>query len=167
MVSGNRDVTTVATQALYLLNDPFVRRHSLNLSRNLLDQSGGDDAARVNQAYRLVLGRHATPEETARGVEYLRSFEEAAAASGGFDRQLVSTTATAGSGAVGAAGSVSSTPASSGPVGDDEQPPDPDQIIHSDAPVKAEALGPIDSRTAAWMSFCQALFGTVECRYLK
>ena len=29
MVTGSRDTTTVATQALYLLNDPFVRQQAL------------------------------------------------------------------------------------------------------------------------------------------
>ena len=32
MVTGSRDTTTVATQALYLLNDPFVRRQALDLA---------------------------------------------------------------------------------------------------------------------------------------
>ena len=36
MVTGSRDTTTVATQALYLLNDPFVRRQSLALAERLL-----------------------------------------------------------------------------------------------------------------------------------
>ena len=31
MVTGSRDSTTVATQALYLLNDPFVRDQALAL----------------------------------------------------------------------------------------------------------------------------------------
>ena len=39
MVTGRRDTTTVATQALYLLNDPFVRRQSLDLAERLLSRS--------------------------------------------------------------------------------------------------------------------------------
>ena len=39
MVTGRRDTTTVATQALYLLNDPFVREQSLALAERLLGTS--------------------------------------------------------------------------------------------------------------------------------
>ena len=56
MVTGSRDTTTVATQALYLLNDPFVRRQSLALAERLLARTDLDDAGRVDLAYRLALG---------------------------------------------------------------------------------------------------------------
>ena len=45
MVTGSRDTTTVATQALYLLNDPFVRRQSLDLAERLLRRDELDDVA--------------------------------------------------------------------------------------------------------------------------
>ena len=61
MVTGSRDATTVATQALYLLNDPFVRRQSLALAERLLRHERRDDAGRIDLAYRLTLGRPATP----------------------------------------------------------------------------------------------------------
>ena len=57
MVTGSRDTTTVAPQALYLLNDPFVRRQSLALAERLLDRTDLDDDGRVDLAYRLTLGR--------------------------------------------------------------------------------------------------------------
>ncbi len=66
MVTGSRDTTTVATQALYLLNDPFVRRRALNLAGRLLGRSELDDVARVDLAYRLTLGRAATAAEVDR-----------------------------------------------------------------------------------------------------
>ncbi len=56
MVTGSRDTTTVATQALYLLNDPFVRRQALALAERLLARDGVDDAERISWAYRLTLG---------------------------------------------------------------------------------------------------------------
>ena len=164
MVSGNRDVTTVATQALYMLNDPFIRRHSLNLSKRLLDAESTDEATQVNEAYRLLLGREATAAETARAIEFLAAYETALNASEAVDKQLVAadlqpeTVSTA---------STNGTSAASGAKDDNEPPPDPDQIVYADAPVKEESLGPVDARTAAWLSFCQALFGSVECRYVK
>ena len=79
MVTGSRDTTTVATQALYLLNDPFVRRQSLALAERLLARSGSDDAGRIDWAYRLALGRTATTGEIERALRYLADYEAAAA----------------------------------------------------------------------------------------
>ena len=78
MVTGSRDTTTVATQALYLLNDPFVRRQSLALAERLLEQTELDDAGRVDLAYRLTLGRPATAAEIERAKSYLADYESAA-----------------------------------------------------------------------------------------
>src|SRR5439155_17244263 len=78
LVTGSRDTTTVATQALYLLNDPFVRRQSLNLAAHLLQRSEMDDAERINRAYRLTIGRPATAQEIARAKQYLGEYEAAA-----------------------------------------------------------------------------------------
>ena len=54
MVTGSRDATTVAPQALYMLNDPFVRRQSLALATHLLKRTDLDDAGRITFAYRLA-----------------------------------------------------------------------------------------------------------------
>ncbi len=82
-VTGRRDTTTVATQALYLLNDPFVRGQSQVLAGRMLrgqdgGQNGGqavDDAGRINLAYRMVLCRPATAGELERAATYLREYE--------------------------------------------------------------------------------------------
>jgi hypothetical protein len=76
MVTGKRDTTTVATQALYLLNDPFVRGQSLALAQRVLRPSGLSDAERITLAYRLAVGRAATPGEIERVKGYLRQHEE-------------------------------------------------------------------------------------------
>ena len=168
MVSGNRDVTTVATQALYMLNDPFIRRHSLNLSKRLLNAESADEAAQVNEAYRLLLGREATAAETTRAIEFLATYETALNAREGVVKQLVAAEAQPeAAAATSATNGASGTSTPSGAKDNNEPPPDPDHIVYSDAPVKEESLGSIDARTAAWMSFCQALFGSVECRYVK
>jgi hypothetical protein len=79
MVTGQRDTTTVAIHALYLLNDPFVRRQALNLADRVLSTDDLDDQARVDLAYRLALGRAATPTEIERTRSYLDDFEAALA----------------------------------------------------------------------------------------
>ncbi len=74
MVTGSRDVTTVATQALYLLNDPFVREQSKHLAERLL-QNKLDDHDRVHLAYRVTLSRPATEKEVVRATIYVTGFE--------------------------------------------------------------------------------------------
>jgi hypothetical protein len=78
MVTGSRDTTTVATQALYLLNDPFVREQAEALAQRVVGHSNLSDAERVTLAYRLALGRPATAGEIERATGYLADYESAA-----------------------------------------------------------------------------------------
>ncbi|MCC7419107.1 MAG: DUF1553 domain-containing protein, partial [Planctomycetaceae bacterium] len=79
MVTGSRDATTVSPQALYLLNDPFVRRHSLNLAERLVASTDFDDAKRIGRAYTLILGRQPTADEVDRVTRFLNEYEAIAA----------------------------------------------------------------------------------------
>ncbi len=63
MVVGRRDASTVATQALFLMNHPFVLEHAQHAARRLLDEEPSDDQARVERAFQLTLGRSPTVEE--------------------------------------------------------------------------------------------------------
>src|SRR5205823_4449254 len=78
MVTGSRNTTTVATQALYLLNDPFVRQQALALAERLLRRNEMDDAGRIALAYRLTMSRPATAKEVERARGYLAEYEAAA-----------------------------------------------------------------------------------------
>ena len=165
MVTGHRDTTTVATQALYLLNDPFVRRQALNLAERVLDRGELDDAGRVDLAYRLTLGRSPSRAEVERTKGYLADFESSAAEvldeapEGPAAKPAVAV----------AAPKEPETPGNG--TGADPKPPtppiDPDQVIQVDAPIEEEVIRPRDARTAAWASFCQALLGSAEFRYVK
>ena len=64
LVTGQRDSTTSAAQALYLLNSPFALEQSEALARRLLDDAKLDDAARIERAFKLVLSRKPTPAES-------------------------------------------------------------------------------------------------------
>ncbi len=77
MVTGSRDTTTVATQALYLLNDPFVRQQSRELAQRVLGRKEFDDAGRISLAYRLTLSRPATAKEIERATSFLTDYENA------------------------------------------------------------------------------------------
>jgi len=75
LLTGRRGLTTVPTQALYLMNSPFVVDQSRKTAQRLLE-SGGDEAARIAAAYRLLLSREATDEEAAEGLAFIRDFPE-------------------------------------------------------------------------------------------
>jgi cytochrome c553 len=86
MVTGSRDSTTVATQALYLLNDPFVRQQSAALAARLLVNPDLDDGGRIRLAYRLTLGRTVTVKEVERAQKFLVDYEAAAGKTAGDPR---------------------------------------------------------------------------------
>jgi hypothetical protein len=69
--TGRRDVTTVAPQALALLNDPFVRARAGDFAARLLTDAGADPDRQVDRAYRLAFGRPPTAAQRAAGVEFL------------------------------------------------------------------------------------------------
>jgi hypothetical protein len=71
-VDGQRDVTTVAPQALYLLNSPFVTANAKMLAERLLS-GASNDPARVTLAYQLTLGRPPSDVERGRALNYLHA----------------------------------------------------------------------------------------------
>lgn len=70
--NGSRDVTTVATQALFFLNSPFARRRANAASERLL-ASTADDHDRVKHVYRQVLSREPTRQELEQALAFVRS----------------------------------------------------------------------------------------------
>jgi len=77
LIVGKRDVTTVATQALFLMNNPFVLKQSDLLARRALGQQGLSPAARIDLVYRLTLGRVATDREKSDVAKYLADYRKA------------------------------------------------------------------------------------------
>ncbi len=65
MVVGVRNVSTVAPQALFLMNPPFVREQARAAADRLLAEDLSDDDARWQRACRRALGRAPTAGETA------------------------------------------------------------------------------------------------------
>ncbi|MCI0455627.1 MAG: PSD1 and planctomycete cytochrome C domain-containing protein [Gemmataceae bacterium] len=112
LVTGQRDATTVPSQALYLLNSSFVRRQALTLAEQLLQQQDATKVDRIHTAYRRTLGRVPTEWEVERARAFLAEYAS--------DYRLVGT----------------------------------------------DVIQPKDARTAAWLAFAQALFGSAEFRYL-
>ena len=68
---GGRDETTVATQALFMLNDDFVRARSRDLAVLVMQQAPADPAAAVRFIWRQAFGRVPQPPEVERGTVFL------------------------------------------------------------------------------------------------
>ena len=70
-ITGARPNTTVATQALFLLNAPFVKRQANNLAERLTKAEPNDELARINQLYLLTVSRPATSDEIETALAFL------------------------------------------------------------------------------------------------
>ncbi|ADB14929.1 protein of unknown function DUF1549 [Pirellula staleyi DSM 6068] len=77
MVVGQRDVTTVATQALFLMNSPVVAEASQRTATLIVNQSGLDNTARARLAFERVLARNPSPAELAKVLEHVESCKAA------------------------------------------------------------------------------------------
>ena len=75
IVKGSRDVTTVPTQALYLMNSPFLIKQSKAAARLLLAGSLDSDESRVREFHLRALGRPASQADIDRATRYLRDTE--------------------------------------------------------------------------------------------
>jgi hypothetical protein len=79
--TARRTATTVPTQALFLMNDPFVHEQSAAFGRRLL-QSATTDAERVTRAYEMALSRPPSRAEQDEALEFIRRYREQAQAAG-------------------------------------------------------------------------------------
>jgi hypothetical protein len=76
--TGRRNVSTVAPQALFMLNNPFVIEQSAHAADRLLgDQELSDDRARIIFAYRVALGRTPTDAEAKLALGCVRDASDA------------------------------------------------------------------------------------------
>ncbi|MBI3412207.1 MAG: PSD1 domain-containing protein [Planctomycetes bacterium] len=69
-VTEKRINSTVAPQALYLLNHPFILEQTETLSKRIL-AAAKDDRSRIHIAYTVLYGRRPSPEELQVGLEFL------------------------------------------------------------------------------------------------
>jgi hypothetical protein len=155
LVTGQRDTTTVPTQALFLLNSGFVRQQSLALADRLLAQAERPEAELIQEAYVRTLGRSADEREVARAANYLAEF----------------TSSYGELPAVEAVSAVQAANERSGETEEDSQSAavadNPDDIDRTPQLVKEEAVQPKTAKEAAWMSFVQALYSSAEFRFVR
>lgn len=76
VVTGKRNSGTVAPQALFMMNSPFVLDQSKHAAARLLAEKHADDTARLTRAYRLTLGRGPTDGEREIAQRFLKGKAE-------------------------------------------------------------------------------------------
>ena len=70
-ITGARTNTTVATQALFLLNAPFVKQQATKLAERLQQDQPDDERARINQLYLLTVNYPAEDAEIEIALTFL------------------------------------------------------------------------------------------------
>ena len=70
MVAGKRNVSTVPTQALYMMNSPFIMTQA-RAAAALTLKDNKKDPERIDDAYRKTLGRLPTMREHELALQYL------------------------------------------------------------------------------------------------
>lgn len=73
MVTGRRSITTVPTQALFLMNSELVVGHSRKTAERVM-AAGSNDRKRIDTAYRLILARDADRGEIEDALAFIREF---------------------------------------------------------------------------------------------
>ena len=75
-VNGNRADSTIAPQALYLMNSPLVLRATESMAEALLKEADLTNAQRVQRLYAQVFNRPPTVKETQRAVVFINNFAQ-------------------------------------------------------------------------------------------
>ena len=74
--ASKRPATTVAPQALFMMNSEFVTERAANVAKQLLSDSSADQSARVRNVYLKILNRQATAQEVDSGLTYMTEFQK-------------------------------------------------------------------------------------------
>ncbi|MFP6614238.1 MAG: DUF1553 domain-containing protein, partial [Pirellulales bacterium] len=78
--TARRELTTVPTQALYLMNNEFVHQRAAGLAKRVL-AGANDEPSRMQLAWQLALGRGPTSDELADVSAFMKQYAEAVAES--------------------------------------------------------------------------------------
>ncbi len=79
--TARRELTTVPTQALYLMNSPFVHQQAEILARKLIEATS-DPRTRMELAWQTSVGRAPTAEQFAENSEFIKGYTAALDESG-------------------------------------------------------------------------------------
>ncbi|MFK7770175.1 MAG: DUF1553 domain-containing protein [Mariniblastus sp.] len=74
LVIGDRNTSTLPTQALFLMNNPMIIKQSKKAAKRLLARENLESKSRVEYAYRQSFGRRPTKHEVDDSLAYIESF---------------------------------------------------------------------------------------------
>ena len=74
--ASKRPATTVAPQALFMMNSDFVAERAQNVTRELLENPTLDASGRVRTLYLKILNRQATAQEVDSSLSYIDTFQK-------------------------------------------------------------------------------------------
>ena len=149
VVNGDRQASTVAPQALFMLNSEIVLSSAEALADRLLREEAADDRQRVDRLYAMTLSRYPETEESAAVLDFLAKFQA--------EQPAPPTPAAAPSAEV--------TPDAPAP---DASQPGQGSAPAGEATAKEPAApkAPVDPRREAWVAICQGLLISNEFYYL-
>ena len=150
LVTGQRDATTVPTQALFMLNSPFVWEQSLSLADRLLAEHATSSAVRIRSAYELVLGRDPTAQEAKKVAAFLSRYETT------YNKLRLA--------AILSQDQVPSDEKSNQPFTGVTRADDEADLPE---PFVEKPSQPRDQSHAAWASFVQSLYASVEFEFVR
>jgi cytochrome c553 len=159
LVTGKRDETTVPTQALFMLNSPFVRQQSLHLADTLLAERHAGDSERIRQAYRSIAGIEPAPSDIARVKAFLTRYAAT------WSKQHPGAKPAAKAHLELASGDTS--PITAGIVREDGLTQDDDADSPKHDKESAPAIAPDSATQAAWSAFVQALYGSAAFQFVR
>jgi len=74
VTGSKRETTTIAPQALFMMNSQLVAEQAQALASSLLEDPALDDAGRVRRIYELCYSRPPSPEDTQRALHYVARY---------------------------------------------------------------------------------------------
>jgi hypothetical protein len=77
VITGKRHTTTAPTQALFMMNSPFMLAQARQWAEALTTTTPADDAQRVASAYLHAFGRPATAVEAERATQFIARYQAA------------------------------------------------------------------------------------------
>ena len=76
MINGSRDVTTVATQALYMMNSDFVTVQAEAFADRVLGEDADSEKDRVDRAWQIALARLPSEAERNEALSFIEQTSE-------------------------------------------------------------------------------------------
>jgi hypothetical protein len=143
-----------------MLNSKFVARQSYTLATNLLAQTKLSDSERIQEAYRLTLGRPATRSEVSRDKKYISHYEADYRDNVPSSPEVEPAAKVMPVSLAVADGTTDGKPKIVAPV-------NPDDIDTTDVPVVEEGVQPRNEQEAAWLSFTRSLYASAEFQFVQ